>query len=88
VQLKFVLGGADDLEAVLALLAGLPEVAASRVPLVFQPVGYPGEGRDGYSARMRALVEDVLLADTRLRAYDWRFLPQFHKLLWADQRGI
>jgi organic radical activating enzyme len=88
VQLKFVIGGADDLEAVKALLAELPEVAASRVPVIFQPVGFPGQSRDDYSARMRALVEDVLLPDATLRAYDWRFLPQFHKLLWADQRGI
>lgn len=88
VQLKFVVGDRADLEAVKALLGELPEVAAGRFPVILQPVGIPGEDRDGYCSRMRELVEAELLPDPFWQAYAWRFLPQFHKLLWQDKRGI
>ncbi|MFN3430981.1 MAG: 7-carboxy-7-deazaguanine synthase QueE, partial [Candidatus Sericytochromatia bacterium] len=87
VQLKFVVGDRADIEAVKALLAELPAVAEGRVPVIFQPLGLPNQSRDDYSERMRALVEE-LLPDAWLAAYDWRFLPQLHKLLWQDKRGI
>jgi organic radical activating enzyme len=88
VQLKFVVGGQEDLDAVKALLAELPEVVEQQIPVIFQPVGLPGQSRDDYCARMQTLIEANLLPDAFWRAYNWRFLPQFHKLIWQDKRGI
>lgn len=88
VQLKFVVGGRADLEAVKALLSELPEAAVQQIPVIFQPVGTPGQSRDDYCAAMQRLIEDELLPDAFWSGYNWRFLPQFHKLIWQDKRGI
>lgn len=85
VQLKFVVEGATDADAVLGLLEGLP---VGETPVLLQPVGRAGESRDAYCERMRVLIEEVLLPDPRWQAYQWRFLPQLHRLVWQDLRGI
>jgi 7-carboxy-7-deazaguanine synthase len=88
VQLKFVVGDQADVEAVKELLGKMPTVIEERVPVILQPVGYANQSRDVYCERMRELVEDVLLPDPFWHAYDMRFLPQFHRLVWQDKRGI
>ncbi|MNS34429.1 7-carboxy-7-deazaguanine synthase [compost metagenome] len=88
VQLKFVVGDRRDLDEVQALLTGLPAVAAERVPVILQPVGSPDQTRDTYCERMRALVEDEILTDRFWDGYALQVLPQLHKLLWQDKRGI
>lgn len=85
VQLKFVVEGLADVEAVQALLAELP---VGDTPVLLQPVGYARESREDYCERMRVLIEDVLLPDAFWRDYQWRFLPQLHRLVWQDKRGI
>jgi 7-cyano-7-deazaguanosine (preQ0) biosynthesis protein QueE len=87
-QFKFVVGGREDVEAVKALLNSLPAAVEKRVPIILQPVGHAGEDRDTYCERMRELIEDVLLTDAFWQSYDMRFLPQFHRLVWQDKRGI
>lgn len=87
-QLKFVVGGPDDLRAVLDLLAELPEVARRAIPVILQPVGSPTQSAGDYLEAMRRLVEEHLLVDEAWSAYHWRFLPQLHRLLWGDKRGI
>lgn len=87
VQLKFVVAGAEDLAAVKVLLLALPE-AVFDVPLILQPVGVSTESRDDYCEKMRAFVEEELLTDPFWQRTQLRFLPQFHRLLWRDKRGI
>ena len=87
VQLKFVVGDEADLHAVEALLCQLPDTTR-RVPIILQPVGTPGISRDDYCESMRAFLEDALLESPFWHDYQWRYLPQFHKLLWQDRRGI
>lgn len=85
-QLKFVVGGRSDLEAVKALLGELD--GATRVPVILQPVGIPGESRDAYMEKLRELVETEILPDAFWEPYALRVLPQYHKLLWGEKRGI
>ena len=87
VQLKLVVGGEADLREVKDLLTALGEPART-VPVILQPVGEAGESRDHYCEKMRALIEDLILPDTFWHGYQLQFLPQFHKLVWQDQRGI
>lgn len=87
-QLKFVVDGASDLADVKALLTEFPAVAERRVPVVIQPVGRPEQSQAEYLASLRSLVEDLLLADPFWQAYPLRALPQLHRLIWGDQRGI
>ncbi len=87
-QLKFVVGGPADLQAVKDLLEELPEVAERAIPVILQPVGSPTQGAGDYLEGMRRLIEEELLVDGAWARYNWRFLPQFHRLLWGDKRGI
>jgi len=87
-QLNFVVGGPEDLLAVKDLLAELPEVSERAIPVILQPVGSPTQGHGDYLEGMRRTIEEHLLPDPAWRAYNWRFLPQFHRLLWGDKRGI
>lgn len=87
VQLKFVVGDAGDLREIETLLTQLPD-AAKHVPVILQPVGHPGDTRDAYCEGMRDFLEQTLLSAPFWREYQWRYLPQFHKLLWQDRRGI
>jgi len=56
-------------------------------PVVLQPVGRAGESADSYLARLRILAESVL-ADPFWARYELRVLPQLHRLMWGDRRGI
>lgn len=85
-QLKFVVDGREDLDAVKALLEELP--GATSVPIVIQPVGRPGESRDAYCQRLAKLFEAEIQPDGFWKAYALRVLPQYHKLLWGEKRGI
>ncbi len=85
-QLKFVVGGREDVSAVKDLLGELP--GATAVPIVLQPVGIPGESRDAYCEKLARLIETEILPDPFWEAYALRVLPQFHKLLWGETRGI
>ncbi|MNX92729.1 7-carboxy-7-deazaguanine synthase [compost metagenome] len=87
-QLKFVVNGGEDLAVVKALLSEFPVVAERQVPVIIQPVGNSEQGTGDYLEGMRVMVEDHLLADPFWQAYQWRALPQFHRLLWGDKRGI
>ncbi len=85
-QLKFVVGGRDDLDAVKTLLSELP--GAEQVPIILQPVGVPGESRDAYCQKLARLFEEEILPDAFWKPYALRVLPQYHKLLWGEKRGI
>lgn len=85
-QLKFVVGGRDDLDAVKALLEDLP--GATTVPVIVQPAGIPGESRDAYCEKLARLIEEHVLPDPFWEGYALRVLPQFHRLLWGEARGI
>lgn len=87
-QLKFVVGSPTDLQAVLDLLSDLPEVSERSIPVVLQPVGSPAQGAGDYLEGMRRMLEEHLLVEAAWSRYHWRFLPQLHRLLWGDQRGI
>lgn len=86
-QLKFVVDGTEDLAALRALLAALPGVSAQRIPVVIQPVGRAHQPVSEYLAGLLELGEG-LLGDGFFQAYEWRVLPQLHRLLWGDRRGI
>lgn len=83
-QLKFVVEGPDLGEA-LVLLAELAIPAS--VPVILQPVGRKGEGTESYLARLRALAEAVL-AEPAWLAYSVQVMPQLHRLLWGEKRGV
>lgn len=87
IQLKFVVGSAEDVLEIRELLSALPGVIRRRVPVILQPVGIAGESRDDYCARLRRMAEEVA-ADQFWREYALQVLPQLHRLLWQDQRGI
>lgn len=87
-QFKFVVGGPEDLEAVKQLLGAFPEISRRAIPVILQPVGSPTQRTEDYLEGMRRTIEEHLLADPFWQSYHWRFLPQFHRLLWGDQRGI
>lgn len=82
IQLKFVVGP-EDLPQVLQWLGEL----YATCPVVLQPVGRPGEPVGSYLARLRELGESVL-AEPAWRRYEVRVLPQLHRLLWGEERGV
>lgn len=86
-QLKFVVKGEEDLSEVRSLLVTLPEVSKQRIPVILQPVGRADQSSLAYLEGLRELGEGIL-AEEFWRAYDWRVLPQLHRLLWGDRRGI
>lgn len=86
-QLKFVVGSAEDLAEVRLLLSELPAVAAQGVPVIIQPVGKASQSGSDYLEGLRALGEGMR-EDPFWQAYEWRALPQLHRLLWGDRRGI
>lgn len=85
-QLKFVVGGREDLDAVKALLSELD--GATAVPIILQPVGIAGESRDEYCQKLARLFEAEIMPDGFWASYSLRVLPQYHKLLWGEKRGI
>lgn len=88
VQFKFVVNGGADLAEVKELLAEFPAIQERRIPVILQPVGIAGQDRDSYCEGMRATIEDELLTDPYWMGLEMRFLPQLHKLIWQDKRGI
>ncbi|HTB21300.1 MAG TPA: radical SAM protein [bacterium] len=91
-QLKFVVTyapgslqpRASDLERACAILEGLP-AAARRTPVFFIPEAYAS---GDYQARCRALESAAAgLIQGRLAGFDLRVQPQWHRVLYGDQRG-
>ncbi len=92
-HVKFVIGArekdstlATDFEQIKALAKLVPALTAGRLPVIFQPEGLT-ESSTEYLERCRTLVEAVL-ADPELMASfpSWRILPQWHQLLWRNER--
>ncbi|MNT83532.1 hypothetical protein D3C72_2234170 [compost metagenome] len=51
-------------------------------------MGIPGESRDAYCERLARLFEQEIQPDDFWKGYALRVLPQMHKLLWGEKRGI
>lgn len=85
VQLKFVVGGGQDLAQLREVLGVLP---VAGVPVILQPVSPMPFEAGAYLTEFRRMVEHELLADPFWLAQDLRILPQFHRLLWGDARGV
>lgn len=88
-QLKFVIcfdglkPRAWDLDLALALLRALP-AAARRTPVFFIPEAYAA---GDYLARCRALEGAVTGLLKSLPGWDLRAQPQWHRILYGDERG-
>lgn len=91
-QWKFVLQSDDQGEPlasearrVLSILKGLSGPAMRRAPVFFIPQAY---AKADYHERCRALERLVLrLAKGALRGWDLRAQPQWHRVLYGDDRG-
>jgi organic radical activating enzyme len=88
-QLKFVVTfgqdagpKATDLKRAAAVLAGLS--GAKRPPVFFIPEAY---GKGDYLGRCKALGSAVEALAPRLRGWDLRVQPQWHRVLHGDERG-
>ena len=86
VQLKFVVDGPADLDAVETLLDDL--AVHESIPVILQPVGFPTDTPEPYLERLRELAETHVLARSAWRQRNARVTPQLHRLVWGDRRGI
>jgi 7-carboxy-7-deazaguanine synthase len=77
-QLKFVVTSKTELNEILEILQGLDCIIA---PTVLQPEWYTW--RDRYEEALRMLVEETANWPRRPRV-----LPQLHKLIWGEKRGV
>lgn len=84
VQFKFAVDGPADLVEVKHLLA---QLKLGSTPVILQPVGYPTESREASCSKVASLVQ-MVQADPSWRLYNVRVLPQLHRLVWGDERGI
>ena len=92
-HIKFVIGARkqdstieQDFAAIKEVLAHVPSIAKMKYPVVFQPEGLT-ESSQEYLERSVMLV-DAVLADHEIMAIpNWRVLPQWHQLLWRNERG-
>jgi hypothetical protein len=90
-QLKFVVLNdaqgnplATDLERAEAILKPLAKAAASkRPPVYFIPEAY---GKSDYIERCRRLNSAVEKMGLRLKGWDLRVQPQWHRVLHGDER--
>jgi len=85
-QVKLVVGGEEDWEALEELLCRYPPLG-DKIPLVIQPLERD-EGPLEYLAGARERAEIFLQRAALWGRRDVRFLPQFHKLLWWGERGV
>ena len=77
-QLKFVVTSRAELNEIRGILQVLN---SDSVPTVLQPEWYAW--KDRYEEALRMLVEET--ADWPSRP---RVLPQLHKLIWGEKRGV
>jgi 7-carboxy-7-deazaguanine synthase len=85
-QLKFVIGDAEDLAEAVALLASLGDALPEGTPIVLQPEsGRAGSG-ESYM-RFLEWMTGAVLEDAAWKRYDVRVLPQLHYLLWHGTPG-
>lgn len=88
-QLKFVICAdpdgrprQSDFERSLEILESLRE--AGRAPVIFIPEAYgPGD----YLKRYGHLAEALRTYQSNLKGWDWRVQPQWHRVLYGDERG-
>ncbi|MFW9993816.1 MAG: 7-carboxy-7-deazaguanine synthase QueE [Candidatus Odinarchaeota archaeon] len=85
-QLKFVILDSDDLDQVKEILEKRQNrFALERIPIIFQPDGrLPNEE---YLETWNALVE-MVKNDRFLKQFDARVIPQLHRILYGNKRGI
>jgi len=86
-QLKFVVGDLEDVSELKVILENIGASIGS-VPIVVQPVGNEGEARDVICERMRHILEGAFLIDPFWSRLNLRLLPQLHRLIWQDKKGI
>lgn len=96
VQFKFVVQNDQDIQDTIVLLESIPEFATEGCSITFQPEWYNiekiaeeqynGDYWKPYFGFMKDLA-DKLLAEERLKHYNWRVLPQMHKMFWGNTPG-
>jgi len=90
VQLKFVIGQSlEGVEEMLDLLRSIPIIMVKRVPIILQPVDEKFDV--GYTSTEYDIVKnyEVLISLAKdLSKYNVRVLPQLHKILWGNARGV
>jgi 7-carboxy-7-deazaguanine synthase len=88
--LKFVIANPRDLDLTWDLLASIPAIAAQQIPIILQPEGMEHASVADYAAALRWLTETVTMGEgaARWHGFPLRVLPQLHRILWGNTRGI
>ena len=87
IYFKFVIEGLEDLSVVKMFFAKYTKAELERIPIIFQPNTSKMGGVEEYINANRILVENVL-KDKNWNGTNVRIIPQFHQLLWWNQRGV
>lgn len=79
IQIKFVISTKEDYLGALDVMKSSPAISEKQIPIIFQP--------EYYSKNLKDLVDDVL-SDIAFKDFEIRVLPQLHKVVWGERRGV
>lgn len=94
IQIKWVVGERKvrntydaDIKAIKEVFEACPIVAEAQIPVILQPEGLT-EDLAEYLQRCSRLAEKTILEDPNgwWAKYNVRILPQFHRLMWNNER--
>jgi 7-carboxy-7-deazaguanine synthase len=89
VQIKFVIGSDKDWEMALkAIEALLPLAGSNPIYWAFQPKADPDDCIDDLLMKAESLSTTIVTSNLGERLQHVRVLPQLHRLLWGNQRGV
>jgi len=86
---KFVISNKDDFSEMEVLLDSIPVVKEKSIRIVIQP-NIDDESVLSIEKQNEYFLEtmDLLLVSGLTDTYNIRIIPQFHKYLWADKKGV
>lgn len=87
-QWKFVIRTEKDVKEVLGFVWQMFEDMCDW-PIVLQPMGQNDLSIvDYYPSYFELMTKIKTWAELYLDGYDWRVMPQLHRLMWGDERGV